>query len=81
MELSILEALAGYGVGGILAVIIFFMYRKDRKTSENRLREDRKFMEERLTKIIHEDQNTRKENTVAVTELVTLIKRLNGKLK
>ncbi|KKK90965.1 hypothetical protein LCGC14_2717720 [marine sediment metagenome] len=69
MELSILEALAGYGVGGILAVIIFFMYRLDRKSSERR-----------LTKLLEKDQESRDENTKATTELTILIRRLNGKL-
>ncbi len=70
MELSILEAMAGYGVGGILAVIIFFMYRLDRKSSEKR-----------LSKLLEDDQDSREKSTEATAELTILIKRLNGRLK
>lgn len=78
---EMLESAAGLGVGALLAVVIFFVYRWDRKASEDRLREDRKFMEDRLTKIIDADQVTRGENTKVMSELTTLLLRLNGKRK
>jgi hypothetical protein len=69
------------GIAGVLAFVIFLMYRQDRKCSEDRLREDRKFMEDRLTLLIQEDQHGREKNTEVLSQLVTLITRLNGKLK
>jgi hypothetical protein len=79
MEIEVLNALAGLGAGGILAAIIFFIYRSDRKASECQLREDRKFMEDRLTLMLEQDQDTREENTKALSELTTLLNRMNGK--
>jgi len=77
----LLQVAGSLGVGAFLGAIIFLMYRYDRKASEDRLREDRKFMEDRLTIIIEEDQESRKEHTKVLSELVTLITRLNGRLK
>lgn len=73
------EAICSLGVGGALAVIIFIMYRRDRRSSEERLRQDRVFMEDRMNKIIDRDQDTREANTRALTELTTLLVRLNGR--
>jgi len=67
---EILQLASGLGGGIFLAVIIFLMYRQDRKASEKR-----------LTHLLEQDQETRKENTEVLTELVTLITRLNGRLK
>lgn len=78
--IDILQIVGSLGVGAFLGVIIFLMYRADRHRSENQLREDRKFMEDRLTKLLEDDQETRLANTKVLTELVTLISRLNGKL-
>ena len=75
------EAICSLGVGGALAIVIFFMYRRDRKASESQLREDRKFMEDRLTDIIKGDQESREALTRATTELATLLVRINGRLK
>lgn len=69
------------GVGALLALVIFWMYRHDRKSSEYKLREDRRFMEDRLTILLEKDQYTRQENTKALTELIVLLSRLNGKLR
>lgn len=84
-----MKYLAGLGVGGIVAVVIFIIYRLDRKAyecqlvadhkaAENQLRADRIFMEDRLTKMLEQDQKTREENTRAVTELTTVLLRMNG---
>lgn len=80
MEIPI-EAICSLGVGGALAVVIFIMYRRDRKSSETQIREDRKFMEDRLDKIIERDQVSREGLTKAVSELTTLLIRLNGRIK
>lgn len=80
------EAICSLGVGGALAVIIFLMYRKDRKSSEQKceqyadqLRQDRVFMEDRLTKIIERDQESREKNTKALEGLTTTLERMNGR--
>jgi hypothetical protein len=67
------------GIAGVLSFIIFCMYRQDRKSAADQLREDRKFMEDRLTKLLEADQISREANTKALTELTTLISRLNDK--
>lgn len=72
------ETLMAGGPIAILAYLIFHMYRRDRKSSAEQLREDRKYMEDRLSKIIEEDQNSREANTKALTELIVLLKHMNG---
>ncbi len=66
-ETVAIEALLQGGPVAILAYIIFWIYRKDRKSSEDR-----------LTKIIERDQDSREHNTAALTELVVLLKHMNG---
>ncbi len=78
MELSLIDSLASLGVGAVLGLVIFFMYRKDRKSSEARLREDRKYSEDRLTGLIEADQETRQKHTQVMTELITYLKAKNG---
>lgn len=73
------EAICSLGVGGVLAIIIFLMYRRDRKSSEEQLRQDRIFMEDRMNVIINRDQETREANTKATTELTTWLQRQNGR--
>lgn len=75
-----LKEIASFGLGGSLCILFFLVYRRDRKQSEDRLREDRKFMEDRLTIVIAGDQKSREKNTKALTGLVTLLRALNGKL-
>jgi len=76
-----IEAICSLGVGGALAVLIFLMYRRDSKQYTEQLRQDRVFMEDRMNKIIERDQGTREANTTALTELVTVLERMNGKNK
>jgi len=66
------------GIAGVLAFIIFMMYRQDRKESSEQLREDRKFMEDRLTKIIDDYNKTATANTEVLSELVTYLRLKNG---
>jgi hypothetical protein len=80
MEFPI-EAICSLGVGGVFGIVVFIIYRRDRKSSENQQREDRKFMEDRMNQIIERDQATREAHTKAVTELVTLLQRLNGRIR
>ncbi len=77
--LALAEGLVRGGPVAILAYIIFHMYRKDRKSSEETQRQDRVFMEDRLNKIIERDQDTREKNTQAITELTSYLKSSNGK--
>ena len=55
------------GVGAVFGIVIFLMYRQDRKSSEKR-----------LSHLLEQDQLTRAENTKALTELTTLLFRMNG---
>jgi len=76
-----IEAICSLGVGGVFGLVVFLMYRKDRKSSEEQIRQDRVFMEDRLNKIIDRDQDSREGLTEAVTGLTTLLIRLNGRIK
>lgn len=80
------------GVGGLLAVLIFFMYRIDRKATEKRIFYNAEETEKRVCAIheahsarfehlLTQDQATREANTKALTELIALMVRLNGRLK
>ena len=85
MDLPISDLLS-LGVGGVLAIIIFLMYRRDKNASEkriadicntheHRLREDRNEM----TNMIEREQDTREEQTKVLSELTTTLQRMNGK--
>ena len=76
---SIVETLATGGPAAILAGFIFLMYRRDRKSSESIQRDDRKFMEDRLTLLLTLDQESREKNTQALTELSIAIRSLNNR--
>lgn len=78
---ELLEVAGGLGVGALLGVIIFLMYRQDRKASEKRYLEAWQKSEERLTMLIDRDQETREESTKIQAELRTLIEKVNGRLK
>ena len=62
------------GVGAVFGIIMFMVLMKIMQI----MREDRKFMEDRLTGIISSDVETRKENTIALTELIIWLKAKNG---
>lgn len=69
--MDITQLLVGTGgIAGILAVFIFYLVRQ--------MRTDRKFMEDRLTKIIEADQESREKHTTVLTELITWLKARNG---
>lgn len=55
------------GVTGFFAAVLFVVYRIDHKSSE-----------ERLDKLLTAYNETVERNTKALTELVTLVQRLNG---
>ena len=76
MEWTLLEVLSNLGIGAVFGLVMFYIYRLDRKDSERRLREDKKESEARLTSLLETDQQSRHENTKALTELTMLISRL-----
>lgn len=72
---SILQIAGSLGVGAFLGTLIFLMYRKDRNSTEKMWRESKKFTDG----MIERDQETREENTKALTELNVLLRKLNGR--
>ena len=81
-----LEAILSLGVGGVLAIIIFLMYRRDKNSSEKRIADICEGHENRLIEIgqqmsnmIKREQDTREEQTKVLSELTTTLKRMNGK--
>lgn len=86
MEYGLIEALCTLGVGGALAVVVFLMYRRDKNASEERIisiceGHERKLREDRdqMASMVNRDQETRERNTSAITELVILLRKMNGR--
>ena len=63
-------------IGGITGVLAFLLYMLVRHLI-TQMREDRKFMEDRLTTIIEADQQSRERHTIVLTELITWLKAKN----
>ena len=73
--MSIMEYIGSIGgVAGILAVLMFFAYRH----LVNQMRDDRKFMEDRLTQVLNDYNGAFKDNTKILSELYTWLKAKNG---
>ena len=68
MEVGIIGTALSLGVGGVLAIVIFFIYRRDKNATESR-----------LSDIIDRDVETREKHTEVLTELITFLKLRNGK--
>ena len=81
MSIDLLQLVGSLGVGALLGVIIFLMYRHDRNATEKMWRESKKFTEDRLDEIIQRDQESREANTKTLAELYILLTRMNGRLK
>uniref|UniRef100_A0A6M3JD62 Uncharacterized protein n=1 Tax=viral metagenome TaxID=1070528 RepID=A0A6M3JD62_9ZZZZ len=69
------------GIAGVLAFLIFMAYRY----LVNQMREDRKFMEDRLTAIIQDyndvcakNQDVMVKHTQVMTELIVYLRARNG---
>jgi len=77
--IDLIQIVSSLGVGALLGLVIFWMYRQDRKASEDRLREDRRFMEDRLTSLLNNYYEAFENNTKALTELIVLLSKMNGK--
>ena len=69
MEQQLIEGLVSGGPTAILAGIIFFMYARDKKSTEEQLRKDKSDTETRLSQFIEADQHTREENTKVIADL------------
>jgi len=68
--MELLQVAGSLGVGAFLGTLIFVMYRHDRQASELR-----------LSNLLQADQTTRQEHSRVISELVTLLRSLNGRLK
>ena len=79
MESSLVEALAQGGPVAVLAFVIFIMYRRDRKASEDRIRSDRVYMEDRLTNILERESKSRDAQTAALVGLTSLLRLIAAK--
>ncbi len=77
--MEIFQIAGSLGVGAFLGALIFLMYRKDRLSTEKMWRESKKFTEDRLTELVEKDQETREDNTKALTELNVLLRKINGR--
>ena len=75
MELEFIKAVASLGVGTVFGLVVFFVYRTDRKDTEKRMGA----LLQQDMELRKEENETRKENTGVLSSLKTLIERLNGK--
>jgi len=78
MEWELIKRVLELGGVSVLAIIIFFMYRRDRLSTEKRIFQNGEMTEARLSRLLEEDQETRTEHTKALTELITWLKAKNG---
>ena len=79
MELALIESLVTGGPVAILACIIFWMYRKDRKDTEQRVHDVHESHSGKLESFLEKDQETREDNTKAIVELTDYLKLKNGR--
>lgn len=77
MEFSLLETLSGLGVGAVFGLVVFFIYRIDRRASERRLRD----LIDRDIEKGYRDIEAREANTAILLELKILIISINGHSK
>ena len=75
MELEFIKAVASLGVGAVFGLVVFFVYRTDRKDTEKRMGA----LLQQDMELRKQENETRKENTGVLSSLKTLIERLNGK--
>jgi len=62
------------GIVGVYGYLIFLAY----KNTVKQMREDRRYMEDRLSKIIDSYNAASTENTKVLTELITYLRQKNG---
>lgn len=70
-----------WGIAAVFAVCMFLVYRR----LGSQMRDDRKYMEDRLTQVtkdynevVHNHTEAKVKNTQALTELITWLKAKNG---
>lgn len=68
--IDMINLIGSLGVGAFLGLVIFLMYRQDSRSSEKR-----------LSQLLEKDQESREEYTKVLTELITLLTRMNGRIK
>jgi hypothetical protein len=64
------------GISAVFAVVMFWVYRQDRKTSEQRQREDRDYMETKLIELIGEYNIVVRNRTEAVEQQTKIFMQL-----
>ena len=69
IELSTLETVCSLGVGALFGFVVFFVYRFDRRATENRLGD-----------LLERDQETREANTKVMAEMLMFLKGMNGRV-
>ena len=75
MDLLLIQYIGSIGgIGGVFGIIMFTIYRQ----TMGQIREDRKFMEDRLSKVIDAYNLTSSDNTRVLTELIVWLKAKNG---
>lgn len=82
-DISFLQFIGSIGgVGGVFAVILFWVY----WLTVKQIRQDRKFMEDRLTQVLRDYNDSCRDNQKIIaehnrvlTELMTWLKARNGK--
>lgn len=62
------------GLGGVFAFLMFMVY----KNAIKQMQDDRRFMEDRLTKLIDDYNRTSSDNTKVLWELITWLRAKNG---
>ncbi len=66
-DVGILTTISGLGVGAVFGLVVFYIYRQEKKSTE-----------ERLTKLLEDEQKSREAHTSVLSELVTLLRKMNG---
>jgi len=77
--MEILSAAASLGVGAFLGTLIFIIYRIDRRASEQRFERLCEHHDKKWAAVVQADHKTREENTKALTELINILTKMNGK--
>ncbi len=68
METNMITAMSTLGVGAVFGIVVFYVYRQEKRSTEDR-----------LTKLLEDEQKSRDTNSTVLSELVTLLKKMNGK--
>jgi len=79
MEINIITTIASLGVGAVFGIVVFIIYRIDRKASEQRFEKLCQHHDQKWTVVVAADQKTREGNTKALTELINILTKMNGK--